>query len=93
MVTLIKEHIKSLRTERESKLLDACKKIDRFGKALEPFFKILEIFVSSDPNWAATFWGAIRMVFLVSVTIIFSSTQQFNHNHSSVVILLDSSKS
>jgi hypothetical protein len=65
MITSIETQIGNLNSHRTSRLLEACKKIDRFGKAMSPFFKITDIFVSSHPDWAAIVWGAIRLVFQV----------------------------
>lgn len=65
MVGSIEQYIEHLNSQRTSRLLGACKKISQFGKAIEPFFKIIDIFISSHPDWAAIFWGAIRMVFQV----------------------------
>jgi hypothetical protein len=65
MITLIERQIKNLSSHRTSRLLEACKKIQQFGKAMSPFFNITDIFVSSHPDWAAIAWGAIRLVFQV----------------------------
>lgn len=65
MIDSVEQYIKRLNSHRTSRLLDACKKINEFGKAMEPFFNIVNIFVSSHPEWAAIAWGAIRMVFQV----------------------------
>jgi hypothetical protein len=67
MVVSIEQHIMHLNSPRTSRLQDACKKISRFGQALEPFFNIVDIFISSHPEWAAIVWGAIRMVFQVGL--------------------------
>ncbi|RYP22720.1 hypothetical protein DL765_001570 [Monosporascus sp. GIB2] len=36
--------------------------VQKFGNRLEPFFKIVEIFISSNPDIAALVWGSIRFV-------------------------------
>ncbi|SPO04744.1 uncharacterized protein DNG_07429 [Cephalotrichum gorgonifer] len=36
--------------------------IKKFSDGLEPFFKIVDIFVSSKPEFAAIFWGSLRLV-------------------------------
>lgn len=66
MIASIEQHIADLNSQRTSKLLAACRKIDQFGTAMQPFFKIVDILVSSHPDWAAIAWGAIRMVFQVT---------------------------
>jgi hypothetical protein len=65
MVVSIEQYVMQLKSQRTSRLLDACNKISQFSKNLEPFFKIVDIFISSHPDWAAIAWGAIRMVFQV----------------------------
>jgi len=39
--------------------------IESFSKKLQPYFDILGIFVSSNPEWAAIAWGALRLVLQV----------------------------
>ena len=36
--------------------------ISKFSARLEPFLKVVDIFVSSDPEYAALCWGALRLV-------------------------------
>ncbi|KAM3064767.1 hypothetical protein ACMFMF_011762 [Clarireedia jacksonii] len=67
MMTLIERQTAKLKTHRTSRLLKACEKIQYFSKAMSPFFKITDIFVSSHPDWAAIVWGAIRLVFQLSM--------------------------
>lgn len=66
MMASIEQHILTLHSPHNNRLVSACEKIDQFGKAMEPFFKIVTIFVSSHPEWSAIAWGAIRLVFLFS---------------------------
>ena len=40
--------------------------VRRFAERLEPYFKIVDIFVSSNPQYAAIFWGSLRLVLKVS---------------------------
>jgi hypothetical protein len=40
--------------------------IGRFSSQVEPYFKVVEIFVSSNSQHAALFWGALRLIFQVS---------------------------
>jgi hypothetical protein len=65
MVTSIEQHIVQLNSHRTSRLLDACKKVDHFRKSMEPFFEVVNIFVSTQPEWAGIAWGAVRLVFQV----------------------------
>jgi hypothetical protein len=66
VVSSIKKHISRLNTRNESRLFKACKKIDRLSNALEPYFQIIGIFVSSHPDLAAIIWGALTLVFQLS---------------------------
>ena len=43
--------------------------MQRFGERLEPYFKIVDIFVSSNPQYAALFWGSLRLVLKVSCNL------------------------
>jgi hypothetical protein len=69
MIASIRQHVVQLNSQRTSKLLNACQKIEQFSKAMEPFFKIIDLFVSSHSDWAAIVWGAIRLVFQVSISV------------------------
>lgn len=43
--------------------------IHRFGKLLQNYFEVVDIFVSSRPEYAAIAWGAIRLALKVSPEI------------------------
>lgn len=49
------------------KLSSLQRKIEQFTAAWEPFFEIVTIFEPTHPEWTALAWGAIRLVFLVSI--------------------------
>jgi hypothetical protein len=53
---------KKLQTQRSSGLLDQVKK---FSDRLKPFFEIVDIFISSNPQYTALVWGALRLVLKV----------------------------
>ncbi|RPA80566.1 hypothetical protein BJ508DRAFT_128555 [Ascobolus immersus RN42] len=36
--------------------------IERFSRGLAPFFDVISILVSARPEWAAVFWGSLRLV-------------------------------
>lgn len=57
------------KAKESSKLLVACKSIDRFAQRWQPFFDVVGIFVSSNPEWSALAWGALRLVFLVGLSL------------------------
>lgn len=40
-------------------------RIERISTRLKPFFQVIEIFVSSNPEYAAIAWGSIRLIFMV----------------------------
>lgn len=63
---IVKE-IKSLdiMTRRGSSSKTCISMVQKLGDRLEPFFKIVEIFVSSKPEVAALVWGSVRFVFKV----------------------------
>ncbi|KAI0543806.1 hypothetical protein F4679DRAFT_592262 [Xylaria curta] len=47
---------------RKSQRFDrAIKKVNQFNKALQPYFEVVSIFVSSNPQYAAIAWGAVRL--------------------------------
>jgi len=66
MIKDLEEYINGIASRQATRrLLEGCKKIDQFAKAMEPFFKITDLLVSSHPEWSAIAWGAIRLVFQV----------------------------
>ena len=52
-------------TRRGSSSKTCISMVQKLGDRLEPFFKIVEIFVSSKPEVAALVWGSVRFVFKV----------------------------
>jgi len=52
-----------------SRLLACCKSLQRFAQSWEPFFEVTSIFISSNPEYAALAWGAIRLIFQVLLKI------------------------
>ncbi|KAL6863348.1 hypothetical protein ACO1O0_003597 [Amphichorda felina] len=66
---IVKE-IKSLdiMTRRGSSSKTCISMVQKLGDQLEPFFKIVEIFVSSKPEIAALVWGSVRFVFKLAET-------------------------
>jgi len=57
------------KSPEKSRLLRCCKKISHFAQRWQPFFEITSIFVSSNPEYAALAWGAIRLLFKVPTYI------------------------
>ena len=85
MIRDLQEHIKQHSKGKRSRLLAACTRIESFRGAIEPYFKVVDIVVSSHPEWAAIVWGAVRLVFTVSVLedvpIIFSNMKQLSQHY------------
>ena len=85
MIKDLKEHIK--RHSKRSRLLAACSRIESFRAAIEPYFKVVDIVVSSHPEWAAIVWGAVRLIFTVSVLegvpIVLSDLRQLSQHYAS----------
>lgn len=46
-----------------------CGRIDLVATSWAPFFTVVGTFVQSNPEYAALAWGAIRLVFLVSLQV------------------------
>lgn len=65
MIAALETQILSLSSPKQSRLLKACRKVSDFAKSLEPFFKTVDLFVSSHPDWAAIAWGLVHLVFTV----------------------------
>lgn len=67
--------LKALRDQAErhpthrSLLTRCCKKILALSTMMEPYFDVINIFVSSHPEFAAIAWGALRLVFVVCPAI------------------------
>jgi hypothetical protein len=67
------------KAKSKSRILASCKFIDRFVCRYEPFFEILNIFIQSNPTWAAVALGAIRLMFLVSLQPVESPELMADH--------------
>ena len=64
MVKAINEQVSH--TKEKNRLLACCRQIEKFAKKWEAFFEVINIFISTHPEWAGLAWGAIRLVFKVS---------------------------
>ena len=53
-----------------ARLLLACKHIDAFSLRWMHFFTVVEFAMDIDPEWPRTVWGAIRLIFVVSVSLV-----------------------
>jgi len=51
---------------RKLPLENTLKMIEKFSSLIKPYFKVADIFVSSNPEYAALVWGALRLVLQVS---------------------------
>jgi hypothetical protein len=54
---------------QKSMLTRCCGQVTRLSNKLSPFFKVVDLFVSSNPTFAAVAWGSIRLVFVVSCSV------------------------
>jgi hypothetical protein len=50
-------------------LTRCCKRIAALSIKMEPYFDVINIFVSSHPEFAAIVWGALRLVFVVRILL------------------------
>jgi hypothetical protein len=50
---------------QKSILTRCCGQVNGLSSKLSPFFKVVDLFVSSNPTFAAVAWGSIRLVFVV----------------------------
>ena len=66
LVESLTTQIQTLNTPHRSRLHEAVSKVASFANSLEPYFKIVEIIISSNPEYAAIAWGGLRLVFQVS---------------------------
>ena len=66
-ITEVIESLQSLEqlSKAKSRLLPYLAKVDSFGENLSPYFKILEIFCGSHPEWANIALGALRLILQV----------------------------
>jgi hypothetical protein len=65
LVDMLTAHVNSLNTPHRSRLHDAITNVASFAKSLGPYFGIVEMIVSSHPEYAAIAWGGVRLVFQV----------------------------
>jgi len=65
LVNSLTTHIESLNTPHQSRLHDAMSNVASVAESLGPYFQIIQIFVSSHPEYAAIAWGGIRLIFQV----------------------------
>lgn len=55
-----------------SVLTRCCKKIAALSTMLEPYFEVINLFVSSHPEFAGIAWGSLRLVFTVRISPVVS---------------------
>lgn len=54
----------------ESRITTCCKAVSNAGQRLMPYFRVVDIFVSSHPEYAALLWGAIRLMFELGMNYV-----------------------
>ncbi|KAL1616668.1 hypothetical protein SLS54_008235 [Diplodia seriata] len=47
-----------------------CEAVNTVGQRLMPYFKVVDIFVSSHPEYAALLWGAVRLMFVLGMNYV-----------------------
>lgn len=63
---LTKECASSSRKDDNGKLFRFLGAMDRFSDHLRPFFDVIDMIISSHPDYAAIAWGGLKLLFLVS---------------------------
>ncbi|KAL0253447.1 hypothetical protein SLS55_010426 [Diplodia seriata] len=63
--TLAKEH-----HIHKSCITACCEAVNTVGQRLMPYFKVVDIFVSSHPEYAALLWGAVRLMFVLGMNYV-----------------------
>lgn len=58
---------------KNKKKASILERISSFAGQLEPYFKVVDIMVQSNPKYVALVWGALRLIFQVS----FLKTRQY----------------
>lgn len=59
-------HVEQLKSRfAHSRWARASSKLRAFAHELEPYFKVVDTVISSNPEWAAVAWGALRLVLQV----------------------------
>jgi hypothetical protein len=59
--------------KHSSRLLLACKHVDRFSLQWTHFFMVVEFAMDIGPEWPRTVWAAIRLIFVVSVPLYYGA--------------------
>jgi len=70
LVEFLTNYIDNLNTPHRSRLHNAISKVTSFAGALGPYFKIVELIISSHPEFSATAWSGVRLVFQVSYSVV-----------------------
>jgi hypothetical protein len=50
--------------------------IQKFNERIEPYFQVVGIFVQSNPEYAAIFWGSLRLLLQVYIPITLTQEKQ-----------------
>ncbi|KAF2655132.1 hypothetical protein K491DRAFT_758441 [Lophiostoma macrostomum CBS 122681] len=58
------------RHKHESRLLACCEKFRAFSDAVVPYFEVVTIFVSVEPEWFAAVWSAMRLIFKLGQNVV-----------------------
>jgi hypothetical protein len=66
LVEALTTHINTLNISQRSRHHDAISKVASFARKFGPYFKIVDLIISSHPEHAAIAWSGICLVFQVS---------------------------
>lgn len=67
MIASLRDHINQLDAQKNRpRLLKSMSKVDAFCLRMKEYFRIIDLFVSSNPEFMAVIWGSVRLTFLVS---------------------------
>lgn len=66
MITSIEKQANTHPTHK-SALTKCCRKIEKISNRLSPFMRVIDLMVSSHPEFAAIVWGSLSLVFTVSI--------------------------
>lgn len=65
LVEALMNHIDAMNSPHRSRLHDAISKVALFAEAFGPYFKIVELLISSHPEFSALAWSGVCLVFQV----------------------------
>lgn len=77
MLEGIKE-IASKHPTHRSKLMKCCVDIQGLASVLSPYFEVVNIVVQVSPEYAGVAWGALRLIFIVSLVLMMEQERLYS---------------